>query len=100
MINRIGTIVKIISTENSEVFETLDGYHVNSTEEVKEAEDYLIPTPTRTISDEEGNLKEMPMPYSLFFGIPAEDTFFYKFSTKEECDSIIGEESLIADSEL
>ncbi len=94
MINRIGTIVKTVVTDDPEVFETetLEGYHVNSTEEIEGAEDYLIPTPTELVDGE-----KVPRPYNLFFGISAEDTFFYKFTDKKECDAVIGEEPEIED---
>lgn len=79
MINRIGTINKTIVTDDPEIYEveTLEGYHVNSTEAIEGAEDYLIETPSK--------------PYNLPFGISAQDTFFYKFTDKEECDSILNE---------
>lgn len=69
-INIIGTIYKTTPSDDPEnpTAITLDGWHVNSTEVLSECDEYLL----------KGD--SIPaVPYNLFAGVSAEDTFFYAF---------------------
>lgn len=77
-INIIGVIYKTTPSDDPEnpIIETLTGWHVNSDRVIDGCDDYLLTG------------ESVPeVPYNLFAGVPAEDTFFYVFPDEATAQS-------------